>query len=185
MSIGAVEEHVRRFFAGHQIRVIEYDVGARRRTAVPELRIIEVGPGPRVGCWSYVTAGCRPLFTVDGHGVEFVMTAPVASPRVVDLLAMIAFYHSSEHLDHWHGLPIGEPWLPGSACVHLLMSQPFLHGPDLEECLLPDGHARILWALPITAAEAAFRREQGTEALEELFDEAAIDPNDPLRASVV
>nr|WP_095878512.1 suppressor of fused domain protein [Streptomyces sp. TLI_235] len=54
----------------------------------------------------------------------------------------------------------------------------------MEHCPLPDGHARILWALPVTAAEMAYRREQGHEALEQLFDEHAIVPTDPRRPSV-
>ncbi|MEV6029373.1 hypothetical protein [Streptomyces sp. NPDC052036] len=38
--------------------------------------------------------------------------------------------------------------------------------------------------LPVTAAEIAFRRRYGQEALERLFDEAQIVPTDPFRASV-
>ncbi|WP_246041257.1 suppressor of fused domain protein [Streptomyces cadmiisoli] len=57
--------------------------------------------------------------------------------------------------------------------------------PELERCPLPDGHARILWALPVTAAEMAYRREHGHEALERLFDEHAMTPTDPRRPSVV
>ncbi|MGW6999173.1 hypothetical protein [Streptomyces virginiae] len=39
--------------------------------------------------------------------------------------------------------------------------------------------------MPVTAAEIEFRRRHGHEALEELFDEAEINPIDPFRASVV
>ncbi|MFC9492563.1 suppressor of fused domain protein [Streptomyces hydrogenans] len=95
----------------------------------------------------------------------------------------IPFY--AHHLDVEHSLPIGEPWLPGSACDHLLISLPYLHGPELEHCPVPGGHARVLWALPVTAAEMDYRREHGNEALERLFDEHAILPNDPKRPSVV
>ncbi|MFE5519143.1 suppressor of fused domain protein [Streptomyces virginiae] len=97
-----------------------------------------------------------------------------------------ANYHCGGHqLDLEHSVPIGEPWVPGSTCDHLLISLPYLHGPDLEHCPLPGGHARILWTLPVTAAEIGFRRRQGHEALEQLFDEAEINPIDPFRASVV
>ncbi|MER6434349.1 suppressor of fused domain protein [Streptomyces sp900105245] len=80
-------------------------------------------------------------------------------------------------------MPIGEPWVPGSTCDHLLISLPYLHGPDLEHCPLPGGHARILWTLPVTTAEIEFRRCHGHEALEQLLDEAEIIPTDPFRAS--
>ena len=98
---------------------------------------------------------------------------------------MVAYCHASYRLNLEHSMPIGEPWLPGSACDHLLVSRPYLHGPDLEHCQLPDGHARILWVLPVTATEIDFRREYGHEALEQLFDDAEIIPTDPYRASVV
>jgi hypothetical protein len=58
-------------------------------------------------------------------------------------------------------------------------------GPECEVCTWKGGHTRILWLLPITRAEKDFRREGGLEALESLFDEHAIDPVDPRRASVV
>ncbi|MFF7314053.1 suppressor of fused domain protein [Streptomyces sp. NPDC008137] len=81
-------------------------------------------------------------------------------------------------------MPIGDPWVPGSICDHLLISLPCLHGPDLEHCAVPGGHARIVWTLPVTTAEIEFRRSHGHEALEQLFDEAEIIPTDPFRASV-
>ncbi|MEV0716570.1 suppressor of fused domain protein [Asanoa sp. NPDC050611] len=183
-AVEATEAHVRRFFAGHEVEVVAYDLGFRRRRKVPDFRVMVVGPGPRESRWSYVSAGCWSAVNHDGHGLEFVMTSAHREPRVVDLLAMTAYYHSSHRLDHWHTLPIGEPWLPGSTCDHLLVSLPYLHGPDLERCDLPDGHARLLWLLPITASEKTFRREHGTEALEQRFDDAAIDPTDPARAPV-
>ncbi|MFJ8808868.1 suppressor of fused domain protein [Streptomyces sp. NPDC102490] len=80
---------------------------------------------------------------------------------------------------------IGGPWLPGPRCDHLLVSLPHRHGPDLEQCPLPDGDARILRVLPVTAAEMAHRREHSHEALEQLSDEHAIVPTDPRRPSVV
>ncbi|MFE6225882.1 suppressor of fused domain protein [Streptomyces sp. NPDC057854] len=77
-----------------------------------------------------------------------------------------------------------EPWSPGSHCGHLPISLPYLHGPNLESCPLPDGHARNLWALPVTAAGTAYRREHGHEALEQLSDEHGIFPTDPRRPPV-
>ncbi|WP_406091687.1 suppressor of fused domain protein [Streptomyces sp. NBC_01013] len=184
--VDAIESHVRAFFAGHSVEVVEYDLGPDRREAVAGLRVLVVAPGPRSDGWAYVTAGCWGAREKEGHGLEFVMTALVRDQRFIDLMAMIAYYHCGGHpLDLQHSMPIGEPWVPGSACDHLLISLPYLHGPDLEHCPLPRGHARILWALPVTAAEIEFRRHRGHEALEQLFDEAEIIPTDPFRASVV
>ena len=44
---------------------------------------------------------------------------------------------------------------------------------------------RLLRVLPITEAERDFRSEHGLEALEQRFDDAAIDHTDPHRPSVV
>ncbi|MFD5619517.1 suppressor of fused domain protein [Streptomyces yangpuensis] len=181
-----VESHVRAFFEGHSVEVVAPGLGPDRRAAMPDLRVLVVGPGPRSESWAYVTAGCWAATEKDGHGLEFVLTAHVRDQRFIDLTAMVAYYHCGGHrLDLEHSMPIGEGWVPGSACDHLLISMPCLHGPDLEHCPLPGGHARILWALPVTAAEIEFRRREGHEALEQLFEDAEIVPTDPFRASVV
>ncbi|MFJ6795055.1 suppressor of fused domain protein [Streptomyces sp. NPDC091268] len=182
----AVEAHVRAFFEGHPVEVVVHDLGPERREVVPDLRVLVIGPGPRGDAWAYVTVGCWAALEKHGQGLEFVMTAPVRDQRFIDLMAMISYYHCGGHqLDLEHSMPIGEPWVPGSTCDHLLISLPYLHGPDLEQCPLPGGDARILWTLPVTAAEIAYRRQYGHEALEQLFDEAQILPTDPFRASVV
>lgn len=186
LAAEAVESHVRAFFEGHAVEAVDCALGPGRRVAVPGPRVLVVGPGPRGDGWAYVTAGCWAATEKDGHGLEFVMTAHVRDQRFVELMAMIASYHCGGHrLDLEHSLSIGEPWVPGSTCEHLLISLPYLHGPDLEHCPVPGGHARILWTLPVTAAEIEFRRRHGHEALERLFDEAEIVPTDPFRASVV
>ncbi|GGY00662.1 hypothetical protein GCM10010358_63110 [Streptomyces minutiscleroticus] len=185
LAAEAVESHVRAFFEGHSVEVVDYDLGPERREVAPDLRVLVVGPGPRSDSWAYVTAGCWAAMEKDGHGLEFVMTAHVRDQRFIELMAMIAYYHCGGHqLDLEHSMPIGEPWVPGSTCDHLLISLPYLHGPDLEHCPVPGGHARILWTLPVTTAEIEFRRCHGHEALEQLFDKAEIIPTDPFRASV-
>ncbi|WP_116248034.1 suppressor of fused domain protein [Nocardiopsis sp. FIRDI 009] len=181
----AVEVHVRGFFTGHPVEAVDHTPGLRGRKAVPDRRVLVVGPGPRGDCWTYVTAGCCAPAEEDGRGREFVMTAHVRDQRFIELMAMVAGYHlEGRRLDVEHSVPIGEPWVPGSTCDHLLISLPYLHGPGLEHCPVPGGHARVLWALPVTAAEIEFRRRHGHEALERLFDEAEIIPTDPFRASV-
>lgn len=182
----AIESHVREFFEGHPMEVVEYDLGPGRREVLSDLRFLVVGPGPRSDCWAYVTAGCWSAVEQGGHGLEFVMTTHVRDQRFVELMAMIAYYHCGGYrLGLGHSMPIGEPWVPGSACDHLLISLPYLHGPGLERCPLPAGHARILWVLPVTAAEIEYRRHHGHEALEQIFDEVGIVPTDPFRTSVV
>ncbi|MET8639079.1 suppressor of fused domain protein [Streptomyces sp. NPDC004680] len=185
LAAKAVESHVRAFFTGHSVEAVDFDLGPERRESVPDLQVLVVGPGPRSDSWAYVTAGCWASMNKHGHGLEFLMTAGARDQRFIELMAMIAFYHCGRHqLDLKHSMPIGEPWVPGSTCDHLLVTLPYLHGPDLEHCPLPEGHARIVWTLPVTTAEIEFRRRHGHEALEQLFDKAEIIPTDPFRASV-
>jgi hypothetical protein len=136
------------------------------------------------GGWLYVTSG----LAGPGHGLEFVLLAPHRSDVHVETVTMVGYYHASggeDRLDLGHTVPIGRPWLRGSACDHLLVSLPYPWGPELELCDWAQGHIRVLWLLPITAAEKAFRHEHGLEALEQRFDDAAISPADPNRRSVV
>lgn len=188
-AMDGLEGHVRAFFAGHSVELAEYDLGDGSRGSVSALRILQVAPGPHADSWAYTTAGAFLHADHCGRRREFILTVPVRDPRFADLLAMAAFYHcgSDPHLlDAGHSVPLGEPWLPGSACDHFLVSLPYLHGPALEHCELPNGHhVRFLWLLPVTSAEIAFRRRHGTEALEQLFEEAGINPVDPRRAAVV
>ncbi|MFC7243164.1 suppressor of fused domain protein [Catellatospora aurea] len=156
---------------------------------VPGFHVIRLAPGRGEHGWIYVTAGLWEVTRQHGHALEFVLHAPHESDRHVQTLAMTAYYHASGGsfaLDHGHTVPIGRPWLPGSACDHLLVSLPYPWGESLEFCDLPDGgHIRVLWLLPITKAERRFKRANGLEALESRLEAAEIIPTDPHRGSVV
>jgi hypothetical protein len=65
------------------------------------------------------------------------------------------------------------------------VSLPYPFGPDLEVCDFADWHLHVLWLLPITAAERAFKVREGVEALEQRFDACALEYWVPDRASVV
>jgi hypothetical protein len=150
--------------------------------------VARIGPGPRINLWTYVSLGCWRSTQTHGHGLEFVIASQDENPRMAELVAMTAYYHSgpnSQRLDHGHTLPIGEPWLPGSSCDHLLVSLPYPYGADFEICAWRDGHARMLWLLPITEAERDFKVANGMEALEQRFEDAGLRYWDSYRASVV
>lgn len=54
------------------------------------------------------------------------MIAHVRDRRFIDLMAMIAYSHWGGHrLNLERSMPIGERWVPGSACDHLLISLPY------------------------------------------------------------
>ena len=156
---------------------------------VEDFRIFRVHPQRSGGWWLYVSCGCWAATQEHGHGLEFVLAAPADDWVNVESVTMNAYYHCGppkNRLDVGHTVPIGRPWLGESKCDHYLVSLPYPFGPDFETCAWDDGaHVRILWLLPITKAEKDFRREQGLEALECLFEEHAIDPVDTRRPSVV
>ncbi|MDR6416972.1 hypothetical protein J2808_003723 [Pseudarthrobacter sulfonivorans] len=85
---------------------------------------------------------------------------------------MTVFYNRTGRLGLGHTVPIGEPWLPGSGCDHLLISLPYPFGPDLQTCHVGDCHIDILWLLPITERERTLKVSSGLESLESRFEEA-------------
>jgi len=98
-AIRAVEAMCAAFF-GYLVDFARHDLGARRREALPGFRILTAGPGSRVGSWTYVTADCWGAVNDDGHGQEFMLSAPVRDESFAELLAMVAYYHVSQRLEH-------------------------------------------------------------------------------------
>lgn len=178
--------HVRTFFRGHDVDVIHFDRGPIR-TRVADFHAIRVAPGPRHDLWTFVSSGVWEATQRAGHGLEFIVGAPRDDPACVELLAITAYYHAGppeQRLDVGHTVPIGAPWLDDSSCDHLLVSIPYPYGPDLEVCTWGDDHARLLWLLPITRSERDFATANGVRALEDRFDEHAIEFSDPERSPV-
>jgi hypothetical protein len=180
---GAVDEHVRRFFRGHQVGAFTWSAGPIL-SVNPHFRALRVAPAEPGGLWEYVSVGGWAA-SGQGRGLEFVISVPAETPRAVELLAMTVYYNITHPLGLGHIIPIGEPWLPGSACDRLLVSLPYPHGPRLQTCHRGDLHVDVLWLLPITVAERDFIVENGQEALESRFDEARLQYWDIHRRSVV
>lgn len=179
-----IEDHIRRFFAGHAITEHHWTLGPMT-DAMPAFRVLCAGPGPRSGCWTYLSVGASTIAHESSGLLEFFLVAPAEDERHVELVTMVAWYHHTKALGWGHTVPIGHPWLPGSLCDHLLISKPYPFGPDLEICSYNGGHIHLLWLLPITSPERAFKAAHGLEQLEQLFDTAAIEYWDASRKSVV
>jgi hypothetical protein len=183
-TFAAIRRHLSTFFAGHRIEEHYWTVGPDRvLDAMADFRVAEIAPGPVTGLWVYASIGTWEA-RADPR-LEFILVAPEQDLRQVELVTMIAWYHRTDGLGIGHTLPIGEPWLPGSKCDHFLVSLPFPFGPKLEECNFQDWHLHYLWLLPITKAEREFKVKEGQEALEERFDDVALEYWKPDRASVV
>ncbi|WP_433008634.1 suppressor of fused domain protein [Kribbella sp. CA-294648] len=180
---GALEEHVRRYFAGRAIDAFTWPAGPIHEQN-PHFRVLRVAPATAADVWTYVSVGG--WASTDGDfGLEFLICTAAAEDRAVELLAMTVFYNRGGKLGLAHTLPIGEPWLPGSVCDHLLISLPYPYGPELQTCHVGDRHVEFLWLLPISDAERDFKVASGLEALESRFDEVGLRYWQADRASVV
>jgi suppressor of fused protein SUFU len=167
----SLENHVRHFFAGHEVANCAWATGPTPQT-LPGFRVLSVAPGPKSRLWVYVSIGAWEASS--DSELEFLICAPDESPSQVELLAMAAYYHQQEGLGVGHTVPIGRPWLPGSALDHLLVSRPYPFGEALEVCDLGEHHVHFLWLLPITLLEKEFALQNGLEALEQRFEKGAL-----------
>jgi len=169
---GALEEHVRRFFTGRTIDVFTWPVGPIREQN-PHFRVLRVAPETSADVWTYVSVGGWAA-TSGNFGREFLICTASAAERAVELLAMTVFYSRGGTLGVGHTVPIGDPWLPGSLCDHLLVSLPYPFGPELQTSHIGDRHVEFLWLLPISEAERDLKARSGLEALESRFDEVGL-----------
>ena len=184
----AVVAHVTKFFADRSVEVSAFDEGPITER-VPGFAEICVPPDASTPLCVYVSCGVWDAVHIEEHGLEFCLIAPERDHRHALIVAMNAYYHAnpdeSFRLDVGHTVPLGEPWVPGSSLDHLLVSQPYPYGPDFEMCHWEQGHARILWLLPITESERDFKGEHGLEALEQRFDDTGLRYWDAGRSAVV
>jgi suppressor of fused protein SUFU len=180
----AIKNHLQAFFVGHTISEFEWPLGPIQEV-LPHFRVLRVSPGSRCNLWVYVSSGAWDVDRDQQSGLEFMIFAHEESPRHVELLAMSAHYHLNHDLDLGHTYPIGEPWLEGSACDHMLVSLPYPFGEELELCEVDEGHIHLYWLLPITLAERQFKATNGLEALEQLFEDRELEYWRADRPSVV
>jgi hypothetical protein len=182
-TLTKIEEHVRRFFEGHDVAAKTWPLGPMKDSH-PGFQVLEVAPGPKSKLWNYVSVGA-----VDMGGsevkLEFLLSIVEQSERAVELVTMTAWYHSRHRLGLGHTMPIGEPWTAEASCDHFLVSRPYPYGPDLEIVPAESDHIHVFWLLPITRAEREYKATHGLDALERLFDANAIRYWVPDRPSVV
>lgn len=172
--LSLIEQHCKAYFKGHKCSSHQWSLGPLQDLA-PWFHVLRFAPGPRTDLWVYISVGASLLGSSPGSGIEFSVTSPQESSRIVELLAMSAYYHKNHRLGLEHTLPIGESWLDGSVCDHLLVSLPYPFGPELEICSMGQSHAHIYWLLPITKAERDFKVEHGLEALEQKFESLPLE----------
>src|SRR6202012_2784439 len=103
------------------------------------------------------------------------------------LVTTLAYYHrNTARINLNHTVNFGKPWQGSSSCKFGYISLPYLDGPDLENLLLSstDTTIKFYWLIPITKEEKDFSIQNGSDSLEEKFDNGFNYVN-PLRNSVV
>jgi hypothetical protein len=145
------------------------------------IREFEPGKHPM---WAYATCG---LMQADApQRIEVHIFAPRQNERIAELLYAISHFHcTGTHLDYGHSVNLGYPWWPDSACQHMLISRPYLDGPEFENGMMGGFSVRFLWLIPVTADELEFKKIRGLNALEKAFEKSEFDYLDPNRQSVV
>jgi Suppressor of fused protein (SUFU) len=140
---------------------------------------------PRAGrsYWVYATLGMSLGYK---ESLELHLFSPRQADGLVELLTVVAHYHrTGAKLGLHHTVNFGRPWLKNSTCSYGLISLPYLYGSQLEWLGSSGLRVRNLWLLPITKAERDFKKKNGAEALERLFEEHQVDYLDPERRSLV
>jgi hypothetical protein len=161
------------------------------------IEVLRFGPAPD-GLMRYATVGMsrEPMSsagagTVDPAGprAELLMSLRArpgsGHPGILRSLAIIASAPAVEGVMLGAGasLTLGEPLFAGSAATAVLVGEPGGLVPDLElaGAVKP---VEFLPLLPLLPEEAAFKRLQGAEALEERWLAYGTDLRDPARLSV-
>lgn len=134
----------------------------------------------------FTCATCGMGASGGAEAVECFLLSPVPDESQVELLTVIAWYHATTaRLGIGHTVNFGRAWMPDSDCTYGLLSLPYLHGPSLEHCDHSGGRTQVLWLIPITPEERAFKVLHGLEALESRFEAFGFDYASPHRPSVL
>jgi hypothetical protein len=176
-------KHVSSYFSGHKIKVCEWTLGPIL-TVLPKFRILEISPGAKSPHWNYISLGAWEAKSQHNR-FEFVIASPESNERMLELLAMTAYYHTKHALGLGHTFPIGEPWLHNSICDHILISLPYPYGQELAVLNLETININLYWLVPITKAERDYKISKGLDPLEELFENEALEYWNPDRESLL
>ena len=94
-------KHYKEFFGGHESELMSWDLGPIKEV-VPNFQVIRFFPGPKVNLWVYYSVGASGISHDDSGLHEFMVVSPIESDRMVEMLAMITYYHSNHNLGFGH-----------------------------------------------------------------------------------
>jgi hypothetical protein len=133
--------------------------------------------------WCYATVG---MSAGEPGGVEAFLVTPDQNLRAVEFLYSLSHFHlTGARVGLGHTVNFGEELWDGSTLDHGFLSFPYIKAPGFESFDCGDGRTDVAWLIPITAAERDYKKENGVEALETLFEEHRLDYLNPSRVSLV
>ena len=184
--VDSVRAHAAGCWPGARVEITRWTEGGLLENIV-DLGVVRVTPSEEHAAAIYISAGAGAEPMEDGYGVEMFLLAPRDESQAVKLVSMAAHLHADPRypLSLGQVLEIGQPWLPGSTCQHLLVCLPDAFGPEFEWLSSRERTIRFVWLVPITAREAELARDQGYAALQEKLAAAQVDLGEPGRKSVV
>ncbi len=181
-EIENIIQHFKTFFEGHDFELMTWNKGPIK-DIIPEFQVIKFSPGKRCDQWVYCSVGASKINNEKSDRYEFFVVSPVDTKRIVQMLAMVTYFHSQHGLEYTNTVPIGEPWLEGALCDNWLVSLPYSFDQALE--LIPINRTRVACLIPISSSEREYIAENGLEALEQQFDEVKLKYWEVNRDSVV
>jgi hypothetical protein len=146
----------------------------------PWFRVLEF---QREQTWCYATVG---MSNGEPDGIEAFMIMPEQNPRGVEFLYFLAHFHrTGARLGLGHTVNFGMAIWPESNLDHGFLSFPYTEVPGFESFTCDNARTALAWVIPITSAEREYKKKNGVEALEEVFENRRLDYLDPARASLV
>jgi hypothetical protein len=132
--------------------------------------------------WGYATVG---MSDGEAGGIEAFLVTPEQHPRAVEFLYALAHFHrTGARLDLGHTVNFGGPLWDGSSLDHGFLSFPYTEAAGFDSFDCGGAETTVAWLIPITEAERDYKRANGVEALETLFETHRLDHLDPSRASL-
>ncbi|MBE8725704.1 suppressor of fused domain protein [Flavobacterium hungaricum] len=151
----------------------------------PDFYVLEFGPNEQHNFWVYCSLGMS-LEREDDNLIEIFVYSPRQDAAQVELITVCASYHRNRMpLNLNHTVNIGRPWLDNSKCDHAFISLPYLDGEALQIFNFNDKTYYCNWLIPITEKERDYKSENGSDALEQLFEDEQIDYLNPDRECLI
>jgi len=146
---------------------------------------LEFKPHDQYNFWTYCTVEMS-LDRENNNLIELFIFSPRQDETNVALLTFCASYLGNDlPLNLNYTVNVGQPGLNQSECDHGFISLPYLDGENLELFDFNSKTYHCYWFIPLRNKKKQFKTDNGSEALEQLFEEKQFNYLDPKRPCLV